>query len=460
MTKKPKDKKMAPTHSKGSVTSPLSQNQEDSSQRVEEGNTLKAGWEMKKLGEIAEIINGKNQSNVISEKGKYPIYGSAGSLMGYATDYLCDAGTTIIGRKGNISSPIFIQEKFWNVDTAFGLYPKNGYSPKFFNYLCQTIDFKSRNRGTTIPSLVKSDLMSIDVPFICSLAEQKRIVAILDKCFAVIEKAKSNAEQNLKNAKELFDSTLLYAAIGSITKDWRKKQKGIDKVAHSELNYLINEKGTKISRSEDTIGHEIITDSIPKEWALTSIESIFNLIDYRGKNPPRSNKGHRLITAKNIKMGYISEQPITFVSELTYKKWMVRGFPNYGDILFVTEGHTMGFVALNTRTDNFALAQRTITLQPTTSFNTKFFFYFMMSSYFQNLIKLNATGAAAVGIKGSKLRSLPLPYPSIAEQQAIVKKLDALSSETKKLEAIYQKKIHDLEELKKSILQKAFNGEL
>ena len=139
---------------------------------------------------------------------------------------------------------------------------------------------------------------------------------------------------------------------------------------------------------------------------------------------------------------------------------MVRGFPKQGDILFVTEGHTMGFVALNTRIDDFALAQRTITLQPVVSFNTKFFFYFLMSSFFQNILKLNATGAAAVGMKGSKFRSLPLPFPSFAEQQTIVAKLDSLSVETKKLETIYQQKLADLEELKKSILQKTFNGEL
>ena len=92
------------------------------------------GWEEKKLGEVVDIINGRNQSQVISKNGKYPIYGSAANFMGYATDYLCERGTTIIGRKGNISNPIYIEEKFWNVDTAFGLFPKNGYDTKFIYY--------------------------------------------------------------------------------------------------------------------------------------------------------------------------------------------------------------------------------------------------------------------------------------------------------------------------------------
>ena len=73
---------------------------------------MKKGWEIKKLGEVAYIINGKNQSQVISDNGQYPIYGSAANLMGYATDFICEKGTTIIGRKGNISNPILINERF------------------------------------------------------------------------------------------------------------------------------------------------------------------------------------------------------------------------------------------------------------------------------------------------------------------------------------------------------------
>lgn len=120
----------------------------------------------------------------------------------------------------------------------------------------------------------------------------------------------------------------------------------------------------------------------------------------------------------------------------------------------------MGFVALNTRTDDFALAQRTITLQPPVPFNTKYFFYFMLSSHFQNLVKVNATGAAAVGMKASKFRSLPLPFPPFVEQQIIADQLDVLSAETRRLEALYRRKLESLEELKKSLLHRAFEGEL
>lgn len=174
------------------------------------------GWEERKLGEVVEIVNGKNQSQVISDAGKYPIYGSAANLMGYATDFLCKEGTTIIGRKGNISKPIYINEKFWNVDTAFGIYPKNGYDTKYIYYLCLTINFKSRNRGTTIPSLVKSDLLNIDVLFSSSVKEQQTIVQQLDALRAETQKLEAIYKKKLTDLEELKKSVLQKAFSGEL----------------------------------------------------------------------------------------------------------------------------------------------------------------------------------------------------------------------------------------------------
>jgi type I restriction enzyme S subunit len=261
----------------------------------------------------------------------------------------------------------------------------------------------------------------------------------------------------------LFQSALSQAVIGETTKEWRKNLITEKISVDSDLNELLRQierSGRRDFRSEKTSGHEAITSALPQEWRRTSIGALFNLIDYRGKNPPRSEGGRRLITAKNIKMGYVSDEPIAFISEEAYKKWMIRGFPKLGDILFVTEGHTMGFVALNTRYDQFALAQRTINLQPAVPINTKFFFYFMLSSYFQELVRLNATGAAAVGMKASKFRSLPLPFPPIAEQLIIAAKLDALREETERLASLYTRKVEALGALKASLLHQAFVGKL
>lgn len=94
---------------------------------------------LKKWSDILTIANGKNQKDVVSPDGQYPIYGSGG-VIGCATSYLCEAGTTIIGRKGTINSPIFVDKKFWNVDTAFGISPGKELIPKFLYYLSNQLD--------------------------------------------------------------------------------------------------------------------------------------------------------------------------------------------------------------------------------------------------------------------------------------------------------------------------------
>ncbi len=176
------------------------------------------GWEETTLGEIIQIRNGRNQKVVLSDGGKYKIMGSAGNVMGYATDYICEAGTTIIGRKGNISKPIYIEEKFWNVDTAFGLFPKNerDLDKRFVYYLCLGIDFKSMNRGTTIPSLVKSELQTIEIIYPKSLKEQQYIVKKLDSLSAETKRLENIYQQKINDLEELKKSILQKAFIGEL----------------------------------------------------------------------------------------------------------------------------------------------------------------------------------------------------------------------------------------------------
>ncbi len=179
---------------------------------------MRQGWEIKNWFEVLEIRSGRNQKDVIDPNGKYPILGSAGKIMGYANNFICEEGTTIIGRKGTINNPIFIQEKFWNVDTAFGLHNFEGLDKNYLFYFCLSFDFTQLDKGSGRPSLVKSDLLKIKIP-IPPLSEQKQIVAILDKAFAAIDQAKVNIEKNIANAKELFQSKL-NEIFSQKDKDW------------------------------------------------------------------------------------------------------------------------------------------------------------------------------------------------------------------------------------------------
>lgn len=136
--------------------------------------------------DVLEIKNGKNQKAVENPEGQYPIYGSGG-IMGYANDYICEADTVIIGRKGSINNPIFVAEPFWNVDTAFGLSARREILlPQYLFFFCRKYDFEKLNKTVTIPSLTKSDLLKIkiDLP---SKEEQQNVVNKLTKIEKVID---------------------------------------------------------------------------------------------------------------------------------------------------------------------------------------------------------------------------------------------------------------------------------
>lgn len=369
-------------------------------------------WITKRFGDVLDIRNGRNQREVESADGEYPILGSAGKVMGYAREYICDAGTTIIGRKGTINSPIFSETRFWNVDTAFGLSPKECLDGKYLYYFCQSYDFAQHNRGTTIPSLVKSDLLGIEIS-LPPLEEQRRIVTVLDEAFASIATATANAEKNLANARELFE------------------------------RYLAE----TFSRSE-------------ADWIEEPLNAHVRFVDYRGKTPPKRDTGIRLITAKNVKMGFVQRHPEEFVDPAAYDSWMTRGLPNPGDVLFTTEA-PLGNVAQLDTDEKVMIGQRLITMQPDPKhLDSAFLKYALCSTPVQKLIHQKATGATVSGIKAKLLKLIPIRHPSLDEQAQIVGKLDEIYFYSQDLARRSRAKIDKFAALKQSLLQRAFNGDL
>ena len=157
-----------------------------------------------KFSDVLDIRNGRNQRQVENANGKYPIYGSGG-VMGRATDFICDAGTVVIGRKGSINNPFFVDEPFWNVDTAFGLVAhRDVLLPKYLFYFCVNFDFEQLNTTVTIPSLTKANLLQIEIN-VPDMDEQRYVVRVLDKICRLTDLQ----QQELHNLDQLVKSRFI-----------------------------------------------------------------------------------------------------------------------------------------------------------------------------------------------------------------------------------------------------------
>ena len=343
-----------------------------------------------KLGDICNILNGRNQKKVEDINGKYPIYGSGG-IMGYANDYICKAGTTIIGRKGSINKPLYVDKDFWNVDTAFGLQPKECCNSRFLYYLCKSIDFTRYDKGVTIPSLVKSDLLQIPVS-VPPLSEQSRIVEELDQLSNIIEKKRQQLSELDNLAQSIF----------------------------YDMFILKNE-----------------------QWERMPLIDIYKFIDYRGKTPNKIDYGVPLITARNIRKGYINYTVKEFISETEFQSRQSRGIAQKGDLLFTTEA-PMGYAAI-ADLDTFSTGQRLITFQQRNEgvVSNIYVLYYILSDMFQTELNKQATGATVKGIKGSKLEKMIVPLPPLNLQQLFAQKIEAIEKEKE----LIKQSIKETEEL-------------
>ena len=380
---------------------------------------MKAGWELKKFGEVLEIRNGKNQREVESEDGAYPIFGSAGNVMGYASAYICEAGATIIGRKGNINTPVYSETRFWNVDTAFGLVAKSSLDCKFLYYFCLSFDFGALNRGTTIPSLVKSELLEISMP-LPPLPEQQRIVAILDEAFDGIATAKANAEKNLQNARALFESHL-QAVFTERGEGWVEAP--LFELCDIKHGYAFE---GEFFRSAG-------------DYVLLTPGNFYEKGGYRDRGEKQKY--------------YIGEIPRDYV----LKK---------GDLLVAMTEQSAGLLGspiLVPESDKFLHNQRLglVIKKPRVSWTNEFFFHVFNTQAVRKEIHRTASGVKVRHTSPTKIGQVVVAFPgSTTEQGRIVAMLDSLATETQRLESLYLEKLAALDELKQSLLHQAFSGQL
>ena len=386
---------------------------------------MKQGWEIKKLGEVCIVIAGQSPEGKFynSEKIGLPFYQGkkeyGEKYIGEPTTWTtkitkeAEAGDILMSVRAPVGPVNFATQKICIGRGLAAIRAGKNIDKNFlFNFLIKHENEIVGNVGAVFNSINKTQIENLKIP-LPPLPEQQRIVSILDECFAAIDKAKTNAEQNLKNAKELFESYLQGV--------FEKKGNGWEEKKLGEVCEVVNGGTPKTENLEYWDGNI--------KWITPS----------------------DLGKLKSIIVNNTSKK----ITDLGLQKSSAKLLPAYSVILSTRA--PIGHLAINTVPMSTNQGCRGII--PNKKINFWYLYYFLKINV--KLLDSLGTGATFKELSANALKNVVIPFPkSLEQQQSIVRQLDALRAETQKLETIYKKKISDIEELKKSILQKAFAGEL
>lgn len=327
---------------------------------------------------------------------------------------MSDNGTFTINRLENKDIGI--------VSPAYPVFEAISINPEYLKYFFQSEGFRKAiynlSQGSTRTALKYRDLSNIEI-LLPPIEEQEAIVKIL------------------KNIKFIIDS-------------YNKKISYIN-LQKKYIENLFFTRGLK-----DKCENNKIIGKVPKEWKIKKLCEVADYVDYRGKTPKKVDEGVRLITAKNIKKGYIDyEVSKEYIKDEEFEDVMKRGKVAIGDVLITTEA-PCGNVA-QVDNEKIALAQRVIkyTGKKNVILNS-FLKYYMLGDNFQNRLNKLSTGGTAQGIKGSILHKMQIAYPSIEEQRKIVEILEQFDYIIKKDE----KQIEYYISLKYALMQKLLTGKV
>ena len=396
---------------------------------------MKAGWQVKTLNDLCDIARGGSPRPIkayltndpdgvnwvkISDataSTKY-IYKTQQKIKrdGIKRSRLVKKGDFLLSNSMSFGRPYIMQTTGCIHDGWLVLSDKTGmFHQDYLYYFLGSPEaykqFDARASGSTVRNLNIDLVRSVKVP-LPPLPEQERIVAILDEAFAAIDKAAANTEKNLANARELFDS---------------------------ELNRVFSQKG--------------------EGWVEKRLGDVCDVRDGTHDSPKYISDGIPFVTQKNITMNGLCLENTKFISQHDHDKFYKRSNVSKGDIIISMIGANRGMSCLVNDERIFSIKNVGL-IKACDKLDMNYLLYYLRSSLAKKYIEVSSRGGAQSFIGLTKLRQFPVLLTSLEKQKIISTKLDQVVLNTSNLDFLCREKITALTELKQSILQKAFTGEL
>ncbi len=380
--------------------------------------SLPDGWEWKTIEELCEILDRLRKP--ISQKdrisGEYPYYGATG-IVDYINNYIFDERLLLIGEDGakwgaNENTAFIAEGKYWVNNHAHIMRPnKDLVIDSLLIYYLNTTDLMEYITGATVKKLNQEKLKSINIP-LPPLEEQKRIVAKLDILFEKIDKAIALHQKNIDEA-DIFMASVL-----------------------NDVFVELEEK-SEIKR----------------------LNECFIVKDGTHDSPKYIEDGYPLFTSKNLKDYGLDTSNFNSINKEDYDNINKRSKVDKGDLLFAMIG-TIGNPTIVNFEPNFAIKNVALFKPLNEESIMTYLRYYFMSEKTIIKMKNEANGATQKFVGLTYLREFPFPFIDVKTQQKVVSYLDEISNKMEKIKNLQKKKMQSLKELKASILDKAFKGEL
>lgn len=377
---------------------------------------MKAGWEIKRLGDVATLQRGFDLPTQDRINGEFQLVSSSGVIDTHHKSAVRGPGV-VTGRSGSIGNVFFVEEDFWPINTVLYVKDFHGNDPRFVYHLLNKFDLKRFATGTGVPTLNRNFVHDelVNIP---PLPEQQRIVGILDEAFEGIATAKANAEKNLQNARALFESHL-QAVFSQRGEGW-------------------------VERPLGELSERITKGSSPNWQGIAYVDK----------------PGILFVTSENVTEYRLLLDKPKYVEEKFNEKDKKSILRN-GDVLTNIVGASIGRTAVFCSDEVANINQAVCMIRcKDSTLNNFYLTYLLNSPVFKQHLHDNEVDNARANLSLGFFSQLVVPLPSIEKQREIVSMLDGFRNETQRLESIYQQKLAALDALKKSLLDQAFTGQL
>lgn len=388
-------------------------------------------WQVKDIGEALTIKHGKDQKQVESAHGQYPIFGTGGQ-MGWANNFLYNRPSVLIGRKGSINKPRYINVPFWTVDTLFYSQVHNGYDEKFMFYKFCLIDWMNYNEASGVPSLNASTIsnVKISVPekqeqtaIATALSDVDNLIQSLEKLIAKKEAIKMGTMQQLLTGKTRLPE------------------------------FATRDDGSPKGFKQTELGR------IPEDWDYLTLDSMANVRGGKrlpkGKQLVKAQTKHPYIRVADMFMGGVDTTNMLYLTEDTAP--LIKNYRIFSNELFISVAGTIGLIGkIPAELDKANLtenADRICNIQGDSSY----LLYYLSSQKVQDKILSQITVGAQPKLAIQRINSLDILSPnSIEEQTAIATILVDMDAEIQAL----QQRLEKTKDIKQGMMQQLLTGKV